>query len=88
MNALVHLREVAAVDPAAALRLADEYEAVHGSGGIFSEEREEIRILALARSGRRDDARARGEAFLERNPKSSFAAAVREVTAGGDALHR
>jgi hypothetical protein len=66
------LRAIQDSDPAAALALT-----VDGNqrfpGGLFTQEREAIAIGALARVGRRDEARTRARAFLATHPRSSFA---------------
>lgn len=81
MAALIHLREVAATDPAAAVALAAQYETRYGKDDLYAEEREAIAIDALARSGRSESARARARAFLDLHPKSPFAALVRGALA-------
>jgi hypothetical protein len=79
-------RELAAVDAARAtlargdarkaLSLLDAYAQNHPHGRLELEA-EVLRIDALARSGRRDAAKARAEAFLRRHPNSVLAARVR-----------
>ncbi|HVY47311.1 MAG TPA: hypothetical protein VHB21_15590, partial [Minicystis sp.] len=77
---LAALRAEAKADPARAAAHADA-SARRFPHGTFGIEREAIAIDALARSGRRADARARAEAFLAAHPKSTFAEEVRR--AGG-----
>jgi hypothetical protein len=79
MVALVHLREVAAHDPVAAVALAAEDDARYGTDDVFGEEREAIAIVALGGCDRANEARTRGRAFLSLHPKSPFAARVRGV---------
>jgi hypothetical protein len=81
MSALVHLRELASRDPAAAVALAAEDDARYGRDDLYGEEREAIALVALAHSGRPDEARVRGRAFLALHPKSPFATLVRGVLA-------
>jgi len=66
--------------PAEALRLAREGQRRFGDG-LFSEEREAIEVLALAALDRADEARPRGERFLRRHPRSTFAERVRRAIA-------
>ena len=51
---------------------------------VLAEERDAIEILALSMSGRRDEARARGERFAARYPQSLFLATIRESGAERD----
>ena len=79
--AIVHLREVAAADPAAAVTLAAEDEARFGGADVYAEEREALAVTSLARSGREDEASERAQAFLRVHPQSPFATLVRGVVA-------
>jgi hypothetical protein len=79
--AIVHLREVAAADPAAAVTLAAEDQARFGGADVYAEEREALAVTSLARSGREDEASARAQAFLRLHPQSPFATLVRGVVA-------
>ncbi len=47
--------------------------------GVLSQEREVIAVEALARSGRRAEAEARGNAFIARFPGSSHARRLRAI---------
>lgn len=68
---------LAAADPSQALSLLDAYDAEF-PGGAFSVEVSVLRIDALARSGRTDEARRLGDRFLAQHPRGAFA---RRVTA-------
>jgi hypothetical protein len=57
--------------PAGALPLLDEHEQRFPKGQL-SEEREALRIEALARMGRKDEARARAARFRRAHPQSLF----------------
>jgi hypothetical protein len=67
----------AANDPARALQLANEGHA-RFPGGTFWQEREMIAISALARLGRRDEAKKRADAFIAAHPESMYSDALRE----------
>jgi outer membrane protein assembly factor BamD (BamD/ComL family) len=58
-------------DPAAALAAADDH-ARRFASGAYAEEREALAVQALARAGRTNEARARGERFRARYPRSLF----------------
>lgn len=75
---MIRLREKAASDPAAALRLAEEGRQ-RFAGGLFSIEREFIAIESLARLGRLAEARRRSEALIAAHPNSPYADRVRAV---------
>jgi hypothetical protein len=75
---MIRLREKAASDPAAALRLAEEGRQ-RFAGGLFSIEREFIAIESLARLGRLGEARRRGEGLIAAHPSSPYADRVRAV---------
>lgn len=49
------------------------------AGGVLVQEREALAIEALAKAGRRADARRRADAFLHAYPESPHAAAVRDA---------
>lgn len=74
---------LAADDPRSALALLDIYDDRFPHGRLELEA-EVLRIDALAKSGRREAARQRAEAFLRRNPQSVFAARVRSDAHLGD----
>lgn len=57
--------------PARALTLAAEHERSHPRG-MLGQERDMLRIQALAALGKESDARARAEAFRARYPKSAY----------------
>ena len=63
-------------DPGAALRLLEAARIAFPDGGLV-QEREALTIEALARSGQREVASRRAEAFLRDYPKSPHAADVR-----------
>jgi hypothetical protein len=73
-------------DPEGALELVRRAEARY-PGGSLQEERAVVRIDALLRLGRIEDAKRRGEAFLRAHPDSVYRAKIeRDLTAlsGGD----
>ena len=63
-------------NPGEALRLLEQARVKFG-GGRLGQEREALIIEALGRSGQRDQARTRAEAFLKAFPSSPFAPDVR-----------
>jgi hypothetical protein len=65
-------------DPARALRLASAGQREFPRG-MYGEERAAIRIVALARLGRLDEARRLGEPFLRRHPHGTLSAEVRRA---------
>jgi hypothetical protein len=67
--------------PADALRALDEH-AARFPGGVLAEEREVQRIVALCDVGRRDEARAAAQRFLQERPESIYAGKVRVSCAG------
>jgi hypothetical protein len=67
-------------DPATALSLAERHAAKFPSGQLV-EEREVLAIEALAALGRADDATARAESFLGRNPHTPYRARVARALA-------
>jgi hypothetical protein len=75
---LGELRQVAATDPERALSMVQEGNRRFAAGS-FREEREAIAIGALARLGRRVEAKRAGEAFLVTYPTSPFAPNVRRA---------
>jgi len=77
---LANLRRVAGANPAEALRLAQEGHERFARGMLY-QEREAIAIGALSRLGRKGEAKARGEQFLTRFPRSPYADQIR-VQAG------
>lgn len=64
-----------ATDPAEALRLADAH-AHDFADGQLAAEREYVRVRALARLGRSDDARVEAHALIETHPTSIYAVRV------------
>ncbi len=62
--------EALGASPARALALVDEHQRSH-PGGSLAQEREVIRIRALAASGRRSEAKALADAFRKANPQSA-----------------
>lgn len=84
-------REIALIDQATAALARDNHAAALAStrehlrrfpDGAMSEDRERLWIDALARSGRRDEARARAAEFFRRFPDSVHRARVERVVAG------
>jgi len=78
---LVHaarLRELAAVDPSAALREAAEGDRLFARG-VLGEEREAIAIGALAKLGRTQEVRARAARYLAAHPTGPLAEEVRQL---------
>lgn len=65
-------------DPTRALAVLDEHAAKHPSGAL-GQERAALRIDALCRLGRADEARAEARRFLERAPDSLLAERVRNA---------
>jgi hypothetical protein len=72
---LLRARRAARSSPSEALRLVREHQREFGPSR-FGEEREAIAIEALARSGRRDEARRRADAFRRRHPGSIHLRAI------------
>lgn len=83
MQHLSRLRVLDASDPAQALAAAAEGDRLFPSG-LFATEREAIAISALARLGRRAEARARAEAFITAHPRSHFVERIRRLTGAGE----
>lgn len=77
-NALQQVMTAIARDPASALSMLDVYDREFPRGRL-RDEREFLGVLALDRSGRRDEARTRAEAFLERAPMSMYAPRLRRL---------
>jgi hypothetical protein len=69
---------LSADQPARALELADTDERAHGSGPLV-EERDALRVLALAKLGRADEARAAATQFATRYPNSVHGELVRRA---------
>lgn len=84
MQATDRARQALTSDPARALRLAKKAEREF-AGGLFSEDREGISILALFGLGRDAEARRRAAAFLRAHPRSSHADRIRAAMAGAEA---
>ncbi len=72
-------------DPAAALRLADRHAREFRTGQLAAE-RDYLRVRALARLGRTDDATAAARAFIEAHPSSVFAARLGRALDAGTPL--
>lgn len=71
---LAQIREIRTLldrSPTAALALAERGQQRFSNGHLV-EEREALSVIALARLGRRQDARARAAAFVSRYPKSAL----------------
>ena len=66
---LVRIRALLQSDPAAAYRLAQRGEREFPRG-VLSEERQALRVLALAKSGEMDAARSKAREFFDRYPQS------------------
>jgi hypothetical protein len=73
---LARARALAASDPGAALRLADEGHRTFARGILYPE-REALAIDCLRRGGRAGEARARAQRFVKRFPRSPFAERMR-----------
>ncbi len=71
-------RELAGVQPAAALRDLDSFDAKYAASP-FADEAAVLRIEALEASGDRSAARQRGRAFLAASPGSPYAKRVRSL---------
>jgi hypothetical protein len=67
-------------DPSAALAALDEADRA-APHGVLLEEREGLRVLALGRLGRREEAARRGELWLREHPAGTMAARVRAAIA-------
>jgi len=77
-------RALRASDPQAALAAAARHEAAFPQGA-FVQERELIVVEALLALGRRDEANARGEAFLATYPTSSHRLRIEQLLGAADA---
>ncbi|MGH7434310.1 MAG: hypothetical protein ACRENE_01385 [Polyangiaceae bacterium] len=64
--------------PLVALRAVDDYDA-RFPGGMLSQEAAVVRIDALERLGRREEAASIGQRFIESHPASPYAAKVRQL---------
>ncbi|MFO0549957.1 MAG: hypothetical protein U0271_16300 [Polyangiaceae bacterium] len=73
-RSLREMSSLARSDPARALELAER-----DANPVFAEEREIVSIRALLALGRVDEARTRAQTFLNRHPKSPFAATARSL---------
>jgi hypothetical protein len=80
MAQLARIRALLPTDPAQALQMAQEGQRRFPSG-MFREERNGLAVLALARLGRRVEARTRGNAYLLRHPRGPFSAEIRRLVA-------
>jgi hypothetical protein len=67
-------------DPQTTLSLLDDDQRRHPHGAL-AEERDAMRVQALAAVGKRDEARARADAFFARYPQSVHRAAVEKAVA-------
>ncbi len=79
-RATAAVRAALADDPARALALVDAADAAFGQGS-FGEEREALRVLALAGLGRQAEARRLGERFLAAHEHGLFSERVRRAIA-------
>jgi hypothetical protein len=79
---LERARAELASDPRAALSTLDAYTRRYPKGQLGAE-RELIAIEALQRLGRPGAARARGEAFIAKHPKSLYVARIRKLLGEG-----
>lgn len=77
-------RQLASDEPARALTFLEEH-AQRFTRGALVEEREAMWINVLARLGRSEEAKARGEQFQARFPKSLMGASVRAALSAADA---
>jgi hypothetical protein len=69
---------LAAGDAAAAIGVLDDL-AARAPHGALAEERAGLRVIALARAGRVDEAQAAARAFLAKHPQSLLAERVQRV---------
>lgn len=76
---LLRAKAALASNPQKALANVDEHDAAFG-GGALGEEREVIRIEALVRLGKRDEAARAAAAFRARHPQSSHLPRVERLT--------
>jgi hypothetical protein len=76
---LGELRRLAASNPSAAVRMADEGH-VRFKSGMLYQEREAVAITSLAGAGRQSEAQTRAKRFLQVFPNSPFAEQVRGAT--------
>jgi hypothetical protein len=83
MAATAAAKRALATDPARALELVADANREFG-GSVYAEDREGIAVLALAKLGRKDQARTRGEAYLGAHPKGSYADRIRSVLGDDD----
>jgi outer membrane protein assembly factor BamD (BamD/ComL family) len=65
-------------DAAAALRTLDDYDARFAQGAL-SQEATVLRIQALLKQGRRQDAQRLGDAFIAARPKSPYATKIHHL---------
>lgn len=65
-------------DPEAALAALEDYDEGF-KGGVLAQEAELLRIEALSRAGKKDQARAAATTFLARHPESPLAGRVRKI---------
>jgi hypothetical protein len=79
-------RQLASDEPARALIYLDQH-AQRFTRGLLSEEREAMRINVLVQLGRKDEAKARGEAFAARFPNSIMGSGVRAALKSADAAN-
>jgi hypothetical protein len=68
---IAKIRSLVDRDPTTALALAEDGQRRFANGHLV-EEREGLRIIALARLGRRDEARTKAAMFMNRYPKSAL----------------
>lgn len=82
MQMLAVTQRVLSSDPARALRLSEQGEREF-SGSMLSAERRQLRLLALVKLGRVDEARREGRRFLARYPKAPWSERLRRALATG-----
>jgi hypothetical protein len=80
--AMARLRALAATDPSAAVRLSRQI-AGEFPDGMLGEERDALAVVALARAGRGDEARASAARYVRRYPRGPHLARVRAVAGLG-----
>lgn len=76
MEATNRARKALASNPARALELAREADEEF-AGGLFREQRDGIKALALLAMGKTDAGRKAGEAYLRKHPKGTYADKLR-----------
>jgi hypothetical protein len=74
------------VDPERALKLARQGEAEF-AGSMFTQERQQLLLLALVKLGRVDEAKRLARPYLSRFPRGPFSDRVRRALATGRVDH-